>query len=221
MIVGRGLIATAFRNSFFDSPPYVVFASGVSNSTEVDEEAFAREKTLLNEYVNKNTTLIYFSTTSIFDPTKTTTPYIQHKVSIEKLILDTAESFLIVRLPILVGHTPNPYTLINFLANAILEKKQITLHAKACRHLLDIDDLVPMLMPYGNDPLIRKVINMPGSAKITVPELVNKLETVLHKKGNFTWEDTGACYEIPADSGETIYLTHKHYVEEVLIKYLG
>jgi hypothetical protein len=221
MIVGRGLIATAFRNSFFDSPPYVVFASGVSNSTEMDEEAFAREKTLLNDYVNKNTTLIYFSTTSIFDPTKTNTPYIQHKLSIEKRIQDTAESFLIVRLPILVGHTPNPYTLINFLANAILEQKQINLHAKACRHILDIDDLVPMLMPYGNDPKIRKVINIPGSAKITVPDLVTKLESVLHKKGVFTWEDTGACYEIPSDAGETIYLTRKHYVEEVLIKYLG
>ena len=221
MIVGRGLIATAFRNSFFDSPPYVVFASGVSNSTEMDEEAFAREKTLLNDYVNKNTTLIYFSTTSIFDPTKTTTPYIQHKLSIEKRILDTAESFLIVRLPILVGHTPNPYTLINFLANAILEQRQINLHAKACRHILDIDDLVPMLIPYGNDPKIRKVINIPGSAKITVPDLVTKLESVLHKKGVFTWEDTGACYEIPSDAGETIYLTRKHYVEEVLIKYLG
>ena len=221
MIVGRGLIATAFRNSFFDSSPYVVFASGVSNSTETDPEAFARELALLNAYVTKNTTLIYFSTTSIFDPTKTATPYIQHKLSIEKLLLETADSCLIVRLPILVGHSPNPYTLINFLANAIIGQKQINLHAKACRHLLDIDDLVPMLMPYGDDPKIRKIINIPGSAKITVPELVVKLESVLKKKGLFTWEDTGACYEIPPDAGETVYITRDHYVEEVLIKYLG
>lgn len=221
MIIGRGLIATAFRNSIFDCPPFVVFASGVSNSTESDPEAYARELALLDPYLTKNTTLIYFSTTSVFDPTKVHTPYILHKLNIEKRIRENAESYLIVRLPILVGHTSNPYTLINFLANAIRNQQPIQLHAKACRHLLDIDDLVAVLTPFAGITPLRETINVPGSDKIPVPALAEKIESVLHQKGVFTWEDSGACYDIPADAGKTIFVGGKQYVEDMLIKYLG
>lgn len=221
MIVGRGLIATAFRNSLFDCPPFVVFASGVSNSTESDPEAYARELALLDPYLTKNTTLIYFSTTSIFDPTKVHTAYIRHKLAIEKRIRDHAESYLLIRLPILVGRTSNPYTLINFLANAVREERPITLHANACRHLLDIDDLVPVLTPFAGMTLVRETINIPGSDKISVPRLAEKIENVMHKKGIFTWEDSGACYDIPPDAGKTIFVGGPKYIEDMLIKYLG
>ncbi len=221
MIVGRGLIATAFRNSLFDCPPFVVFASGVSNSTESDPDAYARELALLDPYLTKNTTLIYFSTTSIFDPTKAHSSYILHKSAIEKRIREHAQSYLLVRLPILVGRTSNPYTLINFLANAVKEEKPITLHANACRHLLDIDDLVPVLAPFAGMTRMRETINIPGSEKISVPELAEKIENVLHRKGVFTWENSGACYDIPVDAGKTIFVGGKQYVEDILIKYLG
>ena len=219
MIIGRGLIATAFTNSLFDTPPYVVFASGVSNSTERDPMAYARELALLDTYFIKNTTLIYFSTTSIFDPTKTSSPYIQHKIGIENRIREEADSYIIVRLPILVGHTPNPHTLINFLVSAIREKRPIELHSEACRHILDIDDLVPVLQRYALDQDIRHTVNIPGSKKITVPELVTKIQAALGTEGVFTWQDTGACYEIPDNAGETIYVGDENYVDKVLAKY--
>lgn len=221
MIVGRGLIATAFKNSLFDSSAFVVFASGVSNSTESDPAAYARELALLDPYLSKSTTLIYFSTTSIFDPTKADTPYIRHKRVIENLIRDQAEHYLIVRLPILIGHTANPYTLINFLANAIRLHRKIHLHAQACRHLLDIDDLVPILTPYAAQPATKQIINIPGSQKIPVPQLIHKMESVLGIKGVFAWEETGACYDIPSGEGQTIFIDHPTYLDEVLHKYLA
>ena len=219
MIIGRGLIATAFTNSLFDTPPYVVFASGVSNSTERDPMAYARELALLDTYFIKNTTLIYFSTTSIFDPTKVASPYIQHKIGIENRIKEQAESYIIARLPILIGHTPNPHTLINFLVGAIRDKRPIELHTKACRHILDIDDLVPVLMRYSFDKDIRQTINIPGSEKITVPQLVTKLQAVLTIDGVFTWQDTGACYDIPDNAGEIVYISGENYIDKVLAKY--
>lgn len=219
MIIGRGLIATAFTNSLFDTPPYVVFASGVSNSTESDPKAYARELALLDTYLTKNTTLIYFSTTSIFDPTKASSLYIQHKLRIENRIREQADSYIIVRLPILVGRTPNPYTLINFLVNAIREKRPVELHTKACRHILDIDDLVPTLLPFSHDVSIRHTVNIPGSEKITVPELITKLQDVLNEEGVFTWQDSGACYDIPDGAEETIYIGEENYVDNVLAKY--
>lgn len=219
MIIGRGLIATAFTNSQFDTPPYVVFASGVSNSTERDPKAYERELALLDTYLTKNTTLIYFSTTSIFDPTKAASLYIQHKLKIENLIREQAGSYIIVRLPILVGRTPNPHTLINFLVNAIREKRPIELHTRACRHILDIDDLVPALLPFTNDTTIRHTVNIPGSEKITVPELITKLQSVLNAEGDYIWQDSGACYDIPDGAGETIYIGEENYVVNVLTKY--
>jgi len=220
MIVGRGLIASAFRNSLFDSSAFVVFASGVSNSTESDPEAYARELALLDPYLSKSTTLIYFSTTSIFDPSKADTPYIRHKKIIEQLIRDQAEHYLIVRLPILVGHTPNPHTLINFLAQAIRLQRKIHLHANACRHLLDIDDLIPLLTPYASQPAGQRIINIPGSTKITVPDLISKMQEILHTHGVFAWEDSGACYDLPTDDGDILLLQQDDYIDRVLRKYL-
>lgn len=220
MILGRGLIATAFKNSVFDSPLYVVFASGVSNSSESDPKAYAREMALLDSSIAKNTTILYFSTTSIFDPTKQDTPYIQHKISIEKEIRERADSYMIIRLPILVGHTPNPNTLINFMVSAIREQRPVEVHAKACRHLLDIDDLVPLLTPYAFDPQIRETLNIPGSQNIQVPVLISKIEINLKMVGIFMWKDSGACYEIPADEGISIYIPKDHYIDELLHKYI-
>jgi len=221
MILGRGLIATAFKNSVFDSPLYVVFASGVSNSMESDSRAYARELALLDSSITKNTTILYFSTTSIFDPTKQDTPYIHHKVNIEKRIQEIADSYIIVRLPILIGQTDNPNTLINFIVAAIREQRHIEVHAHACRHLLDIDDLIPLLTPFAFDPAIRQVLNIPGSEKIPVPVLISKLQLILNMEGIFTWKDSGACYDIPPDEQKVIYINRKNYVDQILSKYIG
>ena len=220
MILGRGLIATAFKNSVFDSPLYVVFASGVSNSMESDPAAFARELALLDSSFAKNTTILYFSTTSIFDPTKQDSHYIQHKLAIEKRIREKADSYIIARLPILVGHTSNPHTLINYMVTAIREKKNLDVHARACRHLLDVDDLVPLLSPYAFNPKIKVVLNIPGSQKIMVPVLVSKIEALLHIVGEITFKDSGACYDIPDTEGTTIYIPHEHYIDDILKKYI-
>jgi hypothetical protein len=221
MILGRGLIATAFKNSVFDSPLYVVFASGVSNSMESDPEAYARELALLDSSIVKNTTILYFSTTSIFDPTKLDSPYILHKLKVEQTIREKAESYIIVRLPILVGRTNNPHTLINFMVSAIRNKRTVELHALACRHLLDIDDLIPLLTPYQSDKKIRLVLNIPGSNKIPVPELVKKIEAVLGTSGVFIWKETGACYDIPSGTEDVIYVNRNNYVDQILTKYIG
>ena len=44
---GRGLLARAFAPRYGHAPGIVVFASGVSNSSETDEAAFLREQDLL------------------------------------------------------------------------------------------------------------------------------------------------------------------------------
>ena len=220
MIVGNGLIASAFIRNDFHSPDHVIFASGVSNSTETNPECYQREISLIRDYIDKSTTFVYFSTTSIFDPTRQDSYYINHKKQVEDLIRAEAESYLIVRLSIMIGHSTNPHTLINYLVNAINERRHIELHSKACRHLLDIDDLLPELTSYLEEENPRKSVNILGSQKIKIPELIGKIEAILNKKGNYTWADTGACYAIPDNEGECKLIPDPAYIEKILHKYI-
>ena len=221
MIVGNGLIASAFRKTGFESQHHVIFASGVSNSGEQDPVAYQREIAAIKSHLGKSTTFVYFSTTSLFDPTKKDTHYLRHKRSIENLIEEHANSFLIVRLPIMVGPTENPHTLINFIVNAIRTQTPIPLHKNACRHLLDIDDLVPLLRPFLVIGPVKKHVNILGSGQVAVPSLIDKIENILDATGLYDWREEGACYEIPKDAGECVYVEREDYVDLILKKHLG
>ncbi len=221
MIVGNGLIASAFSNAGFHSTHHVIFASGVSNSSEINPASYERELLLLEKYLAQNTTFVYFSTTSIFDPTKQGSIYILHKKAVENLIRKEAKSFIIVRLPILLGRTSNPYTLINYLVNAILSKRQIQLHRNACRHFLDVDDLPGLLFPFFENNHAQLHLNILGSEKTTIPDLILEMEKILSAKGLYLWEDTGACYDIPHDAGECLYIAEANYTRNRLHKYLA
>ncbi len=220
MIIGNGLIASAFRKARFESAHHVIFASGVSNSLETNPEFFQREISLIKHHIAKNTTFVYFSTTSIFDPTKQDSIYIMHKKAVEHLIRNTAPSYVIARLPIMVSSAHNPHTLINYLYHAITKQIQISLHKNACRHLLDIDDLFNLFIPYLVPDLVQHQINIPGSEQITIPDLVYEIETIVNMHGLYSWIDTGACYDIPTDAGECIYIKDEHYIKRILRKYL-
>jgi len=220
MIVGKGLIASAFLKARFDSDRHVIFASGVSNSLEPRPEAYQREIDLIKHHVVKNTTFVYFSTTSIFDPSRQDSIYIIHKKEVERLIRELATSYVIVRLPIMVSSGKNPHTLINYLCNAIFTQLPVSLHKNACRHLLDIDDLVPLLKPYLAPVPVHLQLNIPGSEKITIPDLVHEMETILRIHGHYTWVEAGACYDIPEVVGECIYVQDEQYIKKILRKYL-
>src|SRR5690606_20766753 len=104
MIIGRGLIASIFTH--YDQDDLMIFASGVSNSLEVSAAEFEREKSLLintlNTYSDKK--IIYFSTCSICDPSKKESPYVLHKLAMEQLIEEHAESYIVLRIGNVVGH---------------------------------------------------------------------------------------------------------------------
>ena len=87
IVIGDGLMARAFSGS--DLPEgVVVFASGVSNSLETDLRQFKRERSLLEETLRQHpqATLVYFGTCSVYDPERSSTPYVRHKLEMESLI---------------------------------------------------------------------------------------------------------------------------------------
>lgn len=54
MIIGKGLIANAFNNTYWHESQVIIFASGVSNSKETLISEFSREENMLLEAVKLN-----------------------------------------------------------------------------------------------------------------------------------------------------------------------
>lgn len=138
-VIGSGMIAQAFSEVTFDQE-VVIFASGVSNSGEVRNSEFQREKYLLESVVNDypKASIVYFSSTSIFFGKDHA--YSEHKKSMEELIERRAQTFHIFRLPQVVGVVLNN-TLISHLVRSCVEQKELEIYEHAVRNIIDIEDV--------------------------------------------------------------------------------
>lgn len=194
MVVGHGLLGTAFLPRYGGDPGVVVFASGVANSSESDPRAFARERELLQRTRRgaPEAKLVYFSTCSVDDPERRDTPYAVHKRAMEDLVRE-APRHLVVRLPQVVGRTTNPHTLTNALCNAILEGGLVTVWQFAERNLLDVDDVVAIVGALlDDDGLGSGTVVVAGPETVPVPTLVALFEKVLGRRARTLVEPRGA-----------------------------
>lgn len=210
MIIGQGLLARTMA-AWQHRPDTLVFASGVSNSLETRPEAFAREATLLAQAQAQGPerTLIYFSTCSIGDATLAQRPYIQHKLRMEQQVAQHPR-FLIVRLPQVVGHTPNPHTLTNFLAQAIRSGQAFEVQREAQRRLIDARDiaLATALAVDGPQPRLNTVLNLAGPNDTSVLTLVHWLEELLQRRGQYQLVDGGGRMTLQLDHAWLAQIPH-------------
>ncbi|PXW17137.1 MULTISPECIES: NAD-dependent epimerase/dehydratase family protein [unclassified Chryseobacterium] len=199
MIIGNGILANALK--FYDKDDVIFFASGVSNSLEKEASEFEREISLLKSVVSQNPDkkFFYFSTCSIYDPTKTGSPYVIHKLTIEKLIAELCQHFVIFRVGNAVGHGGNPNTLINFLKNSILSENKLMLHNNARRILIGTDDIASFICRYSED-FNNEIINLAYPYQYSLPEILSQLETHLDKKADYEVIEEGSFYKIEFNS---------------------
>ena len=226
MIIGSGLIAQSFMRHFGDDPNVIVFASGVSNSREDRSDTFVRERKMLTEALCIHKTLVYFSTCSISDPELQNTPYVQHKKEMENLVR-SAREYAIFRLPQVVGKTPNPVTLTNYLYQQIITGSNFQVWRYAKRNLIDVDDVASIVTYLIRASLANRITtNIASPFSISIPQLINVFELVLNKKANYAIIDVGGTYSI--DSGlATDTASHagvnfnETYIENLIRKYYG
>lgn len=229
MIVGHGLIASAFANKFEHEDGITIFASGVSNSGEVRVEAFERELSCLKQAIAKcSGVFVYFSTCSVGDHERQNTPYVQHKIDMEKIVAQLPRHF-IFRLPQVVGYTTNPNTLTNYIHARIVAGEQFHVWESAWRNIIDVDDIVAIAEYMIKEPhsaFINQVINIASPNSISILELVKAFERVMDKKANYKLVDKGDHYDI--DVGLALKAANKlelkfapDYVEKVIEKYYG
>ena len=230
MIIGSGLIARAFENEYLDVNDVVIFASGVSNSQCSDVKEFEREKTMIQDALTQYThaNFIYFSTTSIFDENLQSSPYVEHKRSIENFLLThpTSSRILILRLPIVAGVTPNKHTLLNFLVDKISSGIEFKVFAKAFRNIIDIEDVVKICNALINSDIPRgRALNVCNPKSIKMTDLVPLIEDVVGKKAIFSLVDKGGG-QAQIDTSETTSFMRRSgvefgqdYIFEMLKKY--
>ncbi|TKR29726.1 NAD-dependent epimerase/dehydratase family protein [Luteimonas gilva] len=199
MIIGNGLLARSFALEFSTDPDIVVFASGVSNSSESRASEFARERALLDRALDQRRLLVYFGSCGVATAEQDPSPYMQHKQEMEARVLDSGHG-LVLRLPQVVGSTSNPHTLINFMRDRILSGQSFTVWSKAQRNLIDVDDIAAI-----GGRLIRghriapKPISVAAPQSLTVIEIVGLMERILGRKAHYVVEDRGAPLRIDAD----------------------
>ena len=220
MIVGNGLIATSFRNWFESEDKVLVFASGVSNSNETDSRNFAREEALLRHYLAlAEYHFIYFSTCSIDDLDRARTAYVQHKRRMEDLVR-TAERFQIFRLPQIVGRTPNPHTLANYLCRKIRAGESFKVWRKARRNLIDVDDVAKIVAHMITEVRYHQsTVNIANTISNCVTDIVDIFERVLKRKAVYEVVDAGASYPIDVTaSSESARLVGIQFGEDYLLR---
>lgn len=229
MIIGNGLLARAFAPYFAERDDVVIFASGVSNSRETDPAAFARERAMLDRALDRavaqDQLLVYFSSCSIADPELTQAPYVLHKHATEKLLAERAPRMAIFRLPQVVGRTPNPHTLTNYLHQTIASGKHFQVWNRARRNLIDVDDVAQIgrrLIERGDT--INRAVNIACPYSVAVPDLVALFETVMDRQARYDLVDSGGSYHIDVDpamsaAAEAGVVMDQNYVIQLIRKY--
>ena len=223
MIVGNGLLAKAFEQ-YKDIDSVLIFASGVSNSRELNDDSYTREFDLLSAYKDTNKKLVYFSTTSVQDPSIQDSKYVQHKLKIENYISTSFKSYIIFRLPIVVGNNTNKNTFFNGFRNAILEDN-VHISKDATRYLIDVDDLVKYL-PMVIDKETNIIMNVCFNNKTSVQHIASLMGKLMNRGFVEHIQEGGADYSpdnrhflsyIPANSvgllEDYTYITLKKYLQ--------
>lgn len=229
MLIGSGLLAQAFAPAFSSRDDVNIYAAGVSNSGCVDVHEFAREQQRLTYALEKAShaaVFIYFGTCSVADPCARNTPYVLHKLAMEKLV-SAYPHYLILRLPQVAGRTPNPHTLLNFLHARISRSETFSLWSKAKRNIIDVADVAAITLQLLADVSVRNAtLNIANPTCYPMLDIVNTMENVIGKQAVFEIVERGSEY--PIDTGIMYPILGKaavkfddNYLERVIEKYYG
>jgi nucleoside-diphosphate-sugar epimerase len=202
MIIGTGLIARAFEPHLPLLSDVCIYAAGVSNSSCDDPREFEREKKRIAKaftLTTASTLFLYFSTCSVDDLGLRESAYVRHKLAMEHLVRKH-ERYLVLRLPQLAGHTPNPHTLLNHLYARIARSERFAIWRGAARNIIDVDDVARIVTDLVvSENACGETINVANSRTYGIFDIVKSMEEVVGRKAIFDIIDRGEGYAINID----------------------
>ena len=227
MIIGSGLLARAFSKQYQVHNDVYIFAAGVSNSSCTNQNEYARERERLIAALhtaNSAGTFVYFGTCSVMDPEGQDTQYVQHKLAMEQLVSEH-QSYIVLRLPQLAGHTPNPHTLLNFLYARIVRSEAFIVWRNAYRNIIDVDDVATLGSLLIENQLLRNcIINLANPSSYSILEIICAMEQVVGKHAIYETVEKGSQYAIDVTMmlsalTQTMIRFDDNYLIRVLKKY--
>jgi hypothetical protein len=225
MVIGNGMLAKAF-SAYLSDRETVIFASGVSDSQEVRQEAFERERNLLLRTLEENAgkSLVYFGTCSVFDSERRDTPYVLHKLDMEALLRDSAGQWMVLRLPLAIGPTHRTRTLAQYIYDRIVQDQQFEVWAHATRYPVDVADAYRIASLFMAQPAMwNRCMNVALRA-FRILDFVRCLEQVAGKAARYELLQKGEhydlrCPEVLDVAGELQLDYSEDYLGRVLRKY--
>jgi len=180
IIIGSGLIGSAFLKSYTFDFPVLFFASGVSNSKTTSKYDFQREIDLINHVsssIDDDTLFVYFSSCGVGQINKLNDDlYLQHKFQMEQIV-SKLNNYLIIRLPQVAGFSSNKNTLLNYIYDSLISGRRMLIQQSAFRNIIDIDDVVSLTMAILKSREYRRVvIDVANLKNILVVDLIKIME---------------------------------------------
>lgn len=226
MVIGNGLISSAFINDYQFDDEVIIFASGVSNSLETDPVSFKREELLLQETIQKypHKKIIYF--TSFIDTSIKKIKYAQHKYNMGKIIKKSGLPYIILKLPQIMGKGGNPNNLLNYIIKNIISNNEICVYKNTYKAIIDVNDVKAVI-----DILVKKwgiynlEIGFSYIEKLLVEDIIKILEDHLNKKANIKFVES-IPYDFPEKSLfakkfiEMLEIEESGYTEKIIKKYI-
>jgi dolichol-phosphate mannosyltransferase len=228
MVIGRGVIANRFID-YTSQSNYLIFAGSVNDSAISSESIIQEEEAAVSTALlaSAETIFVYFSSCSISDPDLGQTPYVQHKVRMEKLIQDSAKSFYIFRLPQLLGLSDAKSSVVNYFVDAIYNQKPFKLWQFAQKNLIDIDDVHEIVGEVLRRKIgLNKLTNIASAHQTSVLQLVNDIEGFFGCAANFELVEKGSSYALDVSEIQPILRDlnidfNEGYIKNSLSKYFA
>lgn len=227
MVIGNGMMAHTFEE-YISNDEVLIFASGVSNSMQIDEVEFQRESQLLHDSLlgNPGKLFVYFSTTSIDDKAVNQSPYVRHKLKMENQIMRHSKNYIILRVSNVVGSNGNASTIMNYFVNSIKNDEYISVWKNAERNLIDSQDVKFMVDSLIQRGFKNETIYLAMDEAVKVDVLVSLIEEHLDKKAKVNLREKGhpIHIECPELVEELKIITRNKgsglvYIKQLLKKY--
>lgn len=163
MIIGNGSVASVLK----DRDDLIFFASGVSNSSCVDEKEYEREFNLLKT-VPTNEHIVYFSNLGVYYKKDR---YTQHKIDVEEYIRNNYKSYTIVRIEV-CEWVKTPNTILNFFKNQLSQGIEPVIQ-DTTRYVLSLEEFLYWVNLI--QPGVRNEMNVLGR-KLTISQIVEEIK---------------------------------------------
>ncbi len=226
MVIGNGLIAKKFA-LYNENSEYLLFASGVSDSSNTVQSHFKKEELLLCEslktYASK--TFVYFSSCDAECIHTKDNLYYQHKRNMENIIKNNSKKFYIFRLPQIVGKGGNDKTLINFFIFSITKHREFNLFKDTYKNILDIDDVFTFCHYILEHRLYQNTtVNIVNSIYFRTEDIVEKIEIFLNEKAIYRSIKAGTSCKytnliLKEITSKVNVVFDENYIDKLLVKY--